>query len=412
MLRDVRDIDSSTNIVQKAEFMTVLIIVIALFGVQSLIMSNNSILSPGFLTSVVWLFMMFLYNTIPHRLPQLSDNFCWSLGLWTGFLCIGTYISQIPNYKVKSYNANFQIRTLFFVISLLFIPSFIFYVYKALSTGASGNWAMDLRLASTGSTKEFKEVYGGWQIIIWQMTYLIELYYYSRYNRNKVIFLAVLILSFGFFTMSKAVFLDFIVKTFTVVFFRRKIKTIHFLYAILGLFMVFLVIQSARSNSKVKTVDQKNLVVGYALGNLTAFETLSPESSEYFGQNVFRIYYAITEKVGLSDRKPIDTFLPFVSKPVLTNTYTAMYPFYKDFGNFGIALFALLYGLLFGWTFKKAQLGSSLFILIFSCFTVAIVMQYAADVIITNLSAYIKQIAILTIPFMFSDVRFRIKSND
>jgi oligosaccharide repeat unit polymerase len=271
---------------------------------------------------------------------------------------------------------------------------------------------MDLRLASTGSTKEFKEVYGGWQIIIWQMTYLIELYYYSRYNRNKVIFLAVLILSFGFFTMSKAVFLDFIVKTFTVVFFRRKIKTIHFLYAILGLFMVFLVIQSARSNSKVKTVDQKNLVVGYALGNLTAFETLSPESSEYFGQNVFRIYYAITEKVGLSDRKPIDTFLPFVSKPVLTNTYTAMYPFYKDFGNFGIALFALLYGLLFGWTFKKAQLGSSLFILIFSCFTVAIVMQYAADVIITNLSAYIKQIAILTIPFMFSDVRFRIKSND
>ena len=152
----------------------------------------------------------------------------------------------------------------------------------------------------------------------------------------------------------------------------------------------------------MKSFNRNGFLITYIVGNTSAFDTLEPNSSTHCGENVFRMYYAISNKLGRSDLKPVAPILPFIYKPLETNTYTAMYPFFKDFGYWGVGVFALLYGLFFGWIFRCAQQGSPMFIIINAIIIPIVVMQYVGDVFITNLSGYIKQIILLALPFIFS----------
>jgi len=164
------------------------------------------------------------------------------------------------------------------------------------------------------------------------------------------------------------------------------------------LFFLFVGLQSIRHSSSV--IEKNDFVVLYVLGNIKAFETIEPASSLHFGENSFRVIYAVSHSLGISDTKPIHFLLPFIEKPIITNTYTAMYPFFKDFGYWGIGIFAIFLGTLFGWIFKKAKKGNILFILLYASFTTVIIMQYVADTFFTNMAGHIKFIIILLIPFM------------
>lgn len=370
------------------------------FALISLITSKNNVLAPGVITSSVWIIVLSLFCLLNHNLPLLSWKFFGSLSIWITFLCLGSLFMQSVDFKVTNYKPSKLVRDLFFCISIIFYPFFLLYVREALLTGVTGNWAMDLRLASIGGTKHFKEVYGGIQVIFWEVTYLIELLYFSKKNRVRVFTLAIIILSFGLFTMSKGVFLDFFVKTICILFFRKKVSVKNFLIGLASLITIFVSLQIIRYSGKLNNFDAANFFTTYVVGNASAFDTLKPGSSIHLGENVFRIFYAINEKLGFSDIKPINTFLPFIMKPIITNTYTVMYPFFKDFGYWGVGFFAFAYGLIFGWSFKKAQKGSDMFILIFSILSIAIVMQYVADMFLTNISAYIKQIILISIPFL------------
>ena len=221
---------------------------------------------------------------------------------------------------------------------------------EALQAGETGNWAMDLRLAAIGKTSTFKEVYGGLYIIVWQVAYLIELFYYSKKNRYRVIILGLMLLSFGIGTMSKIVLLELLVKTVSILFFKNKVKVKHLVVALVVLLVAFVAMQSIRYNNSVKSFNRNGFLITYIVGNTSAFDTLEPNSSTHCGENVFRVYYAVNKKFGRSGIKPVDPILPFIHKPLETNTYTAMYPFFKDFGYWGVGVFALLYGFLGGYS--------------------------------------------------------------
>ena len=100
------------------------------------------------------------------------------------------------------------IRDIFFWVSVATFPLLLLFVKEALQTGETGNWALDLRLAAIGKTSTFKEVYGGLYLIVWQVAYLIELFYYSKKNRYRVIILGLMFLALGVGTMSKTILLE------------------------------------------------------------------------------------------------------------------------------------------------------------------------------------------------------------
>jgi len=367
--------------------------------VLSLVTSKNNFLAPGVITSAVWIIVLSLFWLLQHNLPPISTKFLVSLTIWISVLCISSLLIQSVNFKIENPEPSQFVRNIFFWISILTFPMFLLFVRDALAFGDSGSWSTDLRLAALGQTKHFKEVYDGIHIIIWQVSYTIELFYLSKKNRSKVIVLVIIILAFGFLTMSKIVFLDFFVKTICILFFKNKVSIKHFFIGLTVLLMSFVALQSIRTSIEMDSNDRNDFVVLYLLSSIPAFDTVLPGTAYYWGEDVFRLYYAITYKLGISDVKPIEPILPFIHKPVFTNTYTIMYPFYKNFGYWGVGSFALLYGFVLGWIFKKAQKGSVLFILIFSTLALSIVLQYVAEVLLTNLSGFFKQIVILSLPF-------------
>lgn len=134
---------------------------------------------------------------------------------------------------------------------------------------------------------------------------------------------------------------------------------------------------------------------------MSAFDTLTPMSSEHFGENVFRLVYAIGNHFGIISTPPIEVLLPFIKKPIETNTYTTMYPFFKDFGYIGIAVFSSFLGFFYGMVFKKAQQKDAVAIIMYAYFIYMILMQYAEDIFFTGLAGTIKTSLIVLLPFLW-----------
>ena len=79
-----------------------------------------------------------------------------------------------------------------------------------------------------------------------------------------------------------------------------------------------------------------------------------------------------------------------------------MYPFYVDFGHAGVIIFSIVIGSFLGWLFKKSLMGSKFYIAFYAITLNVIVMQYAADLLFTNLTSNIKLFIVLAIPFVFT----------
>ena len=140
-----------------------------------------------------------------------------------------------------------------------------------------------------------------------------------------------------------------------------------------------------------------------SLGNFNS--NVQAQSSENSGENTFRLFYAMKSQLDGGRTKVVNPILDFKHVEVGdfafgSNTYTALYPFYKDFGKQGVIVFAVLLGLLFGYLFKTSEDGSSLALVLYAIFSGTIVMQIIGDTFFTLLSQNIQYVIIGLIAFM------------
>lgn len=378
-------------------YLTIAISLFFVFG--GLTCSKNNPFAPSVLTGLLWTVTLFLFLAVDHHLPPLSNGFFAILSCWIVGLSLSSLLTQSVTYRQDKYNEpSMMIRNLYLILSLLTLPSLFQFAHTALVGGASGNWALDLRLAALGKGSGFKETYGGWQTLIWPVSYMLELLCYERKRWWRLALALCIYGAFGVVTMSKMVFLSIFLYSGCILFFKGIIRLKHFVLAAIPMVVLFVALQMIRHSSHLSTVAASFLGT-YLLGNMSSFDTLAPCSAHHFGENTFRFLYAIPYKLGISDLEPVDTILPWINYPVITNTYTGMYPFYVDFGVVGVILFAAILGAIYGWTFKKAQCGSNFNILIYAVFSHIIITQYVADMFFTNISGFLKLILLLLVPF-------------
>lgn len=368
--------------------------------------SRGNIFSPATITNAIWLVCLSLFLLLNHDLPPLSGKFCGALALWVVTQFFGTMCSQSMKFKPSTLKINDDMRDLFLLVSVLCYPILLLWTHKALAAGHSGNWALDLRLAAIGKSSLGDEAYGSLYFILWQVTYLAELVHFDKRRWWRTALPAFFVLSFGFLTMAKAVFLTFLVMSLCVLFFKKKISFLHIGIGIGVLLVTIILLQNARYDNVKDDDDKNDFIVLYALSSMSAFDSaVQPCSSTHTGENIFRLYYAVTNRLGLSDIEPIDPILKFIKKPIVTNTYTGMYPFYKDFGMAGIGIFGLILGALYGYVFRRAQYDNPLALIIYAYMSCMILMQYVADIFFTNLAGTIKFIllaSLLFIPWKFT----------
>lgn len=371
--------------------------------------SKQNVFSPVTITAAIWIVCLSLFLLLHHDLPPLSGRFFGSLALWISTLSIGSFcVQSFRMSNTSTRDANIHVRNIFLLISTICYPFLFIWAKQALAVGDTGNWALDLRMAAIGQSALGDDTYGGLNIILWNITYTVELIYFTKKTWWRTALPALYVLSFGFLTMSKIMFLSFFVMTLCILFFNKKIQIKHIAIGFIFLLTIMVSLQSIRHRNSLETEDQKeDFLVLYALSSMSAFDTLEPCSSNHWGENAFRIYYAITYKLGLSEIKPINPLLDFIDKPIVTNTYTGMYPFFKDFGKIGVGIFGLILGILFGFFFRKAQKGSIYCMIIYAYLSQAILMQYAADSIFTGLANFVKYMIIASL--LFIPAKFTIK---
>ena len=362
----------------------------------SLASSNEDLFSPSVITSFIWTLSLSLYLILPHKLPELSFLFYITLSIWISGMCLSSLSIQSCKFSTSTLNNSGKImRNVYLIISIITLPSLITFAQDAIAAGVTGNWAKDLRLAALGKTGN-NEIYGGIQVLIWQISYLLELMCFNKKNWYRTIIVALIYLVFCFISMSKWNFLNFFIMTIVVLYFKKTIKMKHIMIGIGTFLLLSIGIQTLRHN----TCDSDNFLVLYLVGNMSSFDTLEPGSSAHFGENTFRMGYAIAEKMGYSSIEPISPILPWIEKPIMTNTYTGMYPFFLDFGIAGVAIFSLLIGSIYGWLYKKAKMGTTFYILLYAYFVTVIVTQYVGDMFYTNMTKHLKFGFLLALPFI------------
>ena len=376
----------------------ILITISVLIIILGLISTRDNIFSPSVITAAIWFLCLLLYLFLPHGLPPLANKVFVALLLWLVLLSLSSLFIQpiVIKRQTSDVQASKLVRDIYLVISVIAFFGLIFWVKSVLNNGFVGDWAEDLRMTAIGKDKNIK-AFGGLHVILWQISLLLELLYFKKRNWYRLLIPIICCLCFGFFTMSKSDLLCIFIMCVCVLFFKKVVKPLHVFVGLAILFVGFMSLQAIRQQKESKSDDFLTL---YLVSSMYGLESVKPASAEHFGENTFRFYYAIANKTGLSDTKPVKTILKFIEKPITTNTYTAIYPFYKDFGLFGLITVAIIFGLFYGWLFVRAKIGSAFFIATYAYFMHALIMQFANDMVITNIAGNLKFVVLLAIPFL------------
>jgi len=384
------------------------LILIALFflylsaGVK---LSGKNLFAPAVLTSGIWIICLLLFLTLDHDLPPFSSQFTLSIIIWVTGICISSLFFQSKKFSNTNPNndVSYTILNVYFLISILSFPFLINWAIGVITSPHEGISATQaLRQSALGLG-----IYKGQQLkffpyLIWNAAYIIELCYFKKTRLLQVIILGLLIISYGVLTMSKFTFLMLFINTLSILSFRLNIKLKHIIIGSITIFLFIIIMQILRENASMSSNSQlNNFLVLYAIGHISAFDTLEPMSAVHFGENTFRSIYAILNSIGVSDIEPTNIVLPWIKRPILTNTYTGMYPYFVDFGYLGVFIFSLIIGSFMGFLFGRARRGSGLCASIFAVCSYMVVFQYQGDFFFTNLAGNIKLIIVTTIPFIF-----------
>ena len=383
--------------------MTKLLIICTILLVFSILFARRRWYAPSVLASGVWLVSLMAYSWIDHGLHPLTNETCSMITYWLALFCIPCWCVQSVYIKpiFKDIRTSVTARDIYYYLTLFTLPLMVFSVLLVVAR-SGGNPFSALRDANVAEDNGIRTT--GFFVIFWMVSYIMELQVISKKNLGRVVLLFLVNLFYAFISMGKMNFMILFL-TSAIILTRRKILKLWHL-AIGGVVMIFLFvgIQTIRGSY---TTPKKfaALYLTSSLGNLNT--NLKPESAEHWGENTFRLFYALKSALDGGHTKPVDPILEFkrveVGEFVFgSNTYTALYPFYKDFGKTGVMVFAVILGLLFGYLFKTSEDNSDFALVLYAILAGSIVMQFIGDTFFTVLSQNIQYLVAALLPFIIS----------
>jgi len=226
--------------------------------------------------------------------------------------------------------------------------------------------------------------------------FLFEHVYERRENRHLRFLLWCLMLLYAVAMMSKLSLLTPAVSWAIIqgITGKLKVSRIVVLSTVVFASMISLHFLRASVSDESTIVD---ILAGYIYSPIVALGYMNIDESLPFGAYVFRFFYAVGNLMGIA-QLPVKTILSFVGVPEPTNVYTVMQPFYHDFGLLGVLLEAVSYGLFFTCLYWLSANGSRFGLVLFSGYSIVLIMQFFADLLITmfsgNLQFFIYALAV------------------
>lgn len=389
--------------------MTKLLITVSILAIGSWLFARRRWYAPSVLLTGIWLFTLISYVIIDRGFHPLKPEIIDALTIWITGFTVTTWIVQSIYLKplFKDVVPSTPVRDLYYYFTLATLPLMIWAVVMVVRhTG--GNPFSALRDANVRENDQGIRT-TSFFVIFWMVSYIMELRVISKSNRGRVIVLFLINLFYVIVSMGKMNLMILFLSTVIILSEKNIVKLKHMLLIVPVLLGLMLVLQSARGSlpSKSRLGAFCSVYICSSLSNLNT--NVEPHSAEQPGENTFRLFYAIKHKID-KETQVIDPILDYstvtiAKKYYRSNTYTALYPFYKDFGMAGVWIFSIVLGLLFGSLFKLGEDGSICALVLYAILAGCILMQMMGDTVFSVLSQNIQYLIATLIPFVMSKYR-------
>lgn len=387
--------------------MTKLLIILSVLTVGSWLFARRRWYAPSVLLTGVWLLALVIYMYFDHGIHPLKPQILDALTIWIGCSTLTIWCVQSFRYNplLKGITPSKPVRDMYFYFTLVTLPVMIWAVVQIVQhTG--GNPFSALRDANVRENDQGVRT-TGFFVVFWMVSYIMELRVMSKDNRWRVALLFFVNLFYVVISMGKMNLMILFLSTVIILSEKGIFKLKHLLIGVPLLVGLMFAVQQTRGALEKKNPAQSfaELYLCTSIANLN--KNLEPHSAKYPAENTFRIYYAVKSKLDSGRTPVVDPILKFKEVQVGetkygSNTYTALYPFYKDFGMAGVWIFSIVSGLLFGLLFKCSEDGSICALVLYAILAGCIPMQILGDTLFSVLSQNIQYLIVVLIPFILS----------
>lgn len=374
----------------------------------------RDVFSPMFLQPAVWALVIGMFFLVQPPYFPIRTTFPTAVMVWSVCFCLASYATY---YAVPAERGMFtdgrafmmdrgkpsdKLMLAFLVLSAITIPLMLFILIKTAVDRGDEHIMLFLRVSVVDDSLERPE----FGIMNYAMPVpLILLLLVLVYGKNKWYVGAALLLNFmvAALTMAKTGFLVTLIALIYILYAKGKIKVKSIAIAFLLFLLFSIYFQYSRSTSMDEDAffSVSDFISLYTLAPMVTFDYhVDPCSSTMFGENVFRFYYAVAHSL-FGGPPPAENILPFVGIPEWCNTYTILYPFYKDFGLPGVGIFGALYGIFFTFLYKRAAAGHHYYQVLYGCFVSYLVVQFIQENIFSNLSLNIQYVLLTLAAYCF-----------
>lgn len=351
-----------------------------------------NIFSPWNITILHWITILILIWIDGDLLYPLTERFWISLAIWGITLPLTAFITfnllQKKNSGTSettastSPNVNIKWFYFFLIVTLVFTPLCIKRIMDTVSMFAGENMMYNIRmLVVEGET--------GWGVLSYSFVINKALLICALWARKKVgiiptIVVLMLMFMSAFALMDKGSIL-FIFLTLGYVLYEKGIISLRSIFltggALLGIFFLLTLLRNFTDGQGEIKSDELTFVdffAMYVLSAPVAYGYMPPDIGLQFGSRSLTLLYLILGK--LSGNFHVESLVQeFMEVPIPTNLYTIMQPFYLDFGQWGVFIFALLYGVASGWCYAIYKSGNSWGCAAYTFMLYNLVTQYGSE---------------------------------
>lgn len=382
----------------------IIIILFSILAISYLCLKIGDFFSPWIITTMIWLAIVVLFQLSGDLLYPLQDRFYTCVIIWVALMSVTSIITYYA-FPAKSgfqqpqgttpiqqdLNINNFFFTVFFVISMVCTPLYLYNIYKIISMFGSEELFFNLRVLANEGEKSMVQTILTYVGAINQALFVICIWRYPK--GNKLILTAVILanLMCSIAIMEKGVLFFMLFVTLFVLYEKRRIKISSIAFWSIVLLLVFYginVLRTPENAAKEPTfVDFFNV---YILSPSVAFERAQEKLTEQFGSRSFAFIYALFTRLGLGNFVVEPKLQEFVYVPIPTNVYTIFQPFFQDFGYKGVAFFATVYGTFTGWLYRQCNNGGAISKCVYAYVIEILILQFYQENLILSMSMMIQ----------------------
>lgn len=373
---------------------------LAILGDDAYKLDIAHLFSPWSVNIIHWAVIMLLLFLLSREiLEPISRRFYISLSLWMIIFTatsVITFFVMAPDNEDKGENSSFGFNEMVFDALLLFsivlTPLHFFQIYKIAAMLDLSEIMYNIRQIATFGDNNYGIL--NYALVINKALLAVALWQLHKIKRWKMYVLYLLNSISAIALMDKGTIFFMVFFTLFVMYEKHyiKIKTIVVtsIIVIIGFFVFTLGREYRTGTDGDEIMTFADFFVIYLLASPAAYGHLFMDIPSQLGARTFETIYLFLDRFGFGPFDVHDKVMDFVWVPLPTNTYTIFQPFFQDFGQKGVAFFAMVYGVMYGIMYRLYKNGNKLCSSIYTYMAIALMLQFHQEELFLGLVHWIQ----------------------